>query len=671
MTEVKRLISQYWQHSYDAKNQYMLDAIEAADYYFCRKPDSAVTGGSRAVSPVVKTKVDDAAIQIMDIISKLKEGTKVKSKNPNIDILESDKVKILNLIENTMWGNQLGNKALSAAVRDSLICGTSALRWFVDVEEINSVNNVHQIDEIQLELLKAQVEATPNQSYVILEEYKDKDLPEGENKMFDVQITTTDERKVVRYKNVPFNDLMVEPNARSIRDAKYVGIQSIATKASLIAQGFPEDLVMMASTEDAWYTPAQVDNGIDYLPSWRLGTEYTDKKASEVVVWEHFFYTNLIDKKATKLYKAVMVGSTILDITPEDEIPAAEIIPVPNIDVFWGGSYASMLKTQQDIKTMSLRGWVDNVHNANHGRVIAMKGQYNKRDLMDNRPRGVVEIDVPGAIQPYPYQPLPQGLDGLMAIMDKDADDISGISPEMLGRGDAIWNSNVAASTTALNYSKGDLTIKYYTTGIILGIQALAMGLYNEWTKLITDDPLPVVSAFHMTFETEAGRRGKAMNAFQTYQAVSQTKYMTPEFEEYLIKEYLVNSSMGCAIEYLKTAEQVRREMAQPNPAQQLQQSMLQAQVENLNSQTKMNMVKADIEAETAASEQNREDAKLNFEMEKSAAEMNIKDRAQTNEELKTAIEAEQAQMELQSKNLALVYEAKYKDLFNANEIVR
>lgn len=614
------------------------EAEIGAEYYYQRAPQQAIKGASTYVAPVVMEKIDDLHTQIMDVIGKLKDNFSATSKDLAKPLTGNVEKQIVELIDNTMFSDE-DEQVLEVATKESLITGTSAVRWYTDEDIQFEMEYFVDLTDEQLAYRKATLEDKQSLEITSTTKTDNGNLNSG-------QISTPSTVKRARYSHVSYNDLMVDPKCHVISKANYLCIKTLTDKQSLIDQGFKKELVLSITSETDVEERARLSTGVDFIPHLNSQESFTDSTLDSVIVYEHYVRTSIIDGKS-KLYRVVMAGTTILDVVYEDTIPLAVFRPVPNIESFWGSSVAYSLKSQQDVKTAGIRGWIDNMHNANHGRVIALENSYNKRDLMDNRPNGIVEVKALNAVIPYPYNPLPQGLPDMLGLMDMDADNISGISAEAMGRGESALASGITASQVAIAHSKSDLTIKNISKGIMLGVRELAKGLYSEWQKLYPK--LPTISTFKFDLNTESGRRSKAVDILAAAQALAQAGLSTPQLNDAIAREYLRNVGLTSLVELIKTPQQVQQEAKaqQQNPALQLQLATAQEQIKFLQAQTQSLLQKTEIEADKTASELNLKEQEFKFKADKEIADMNLQDRKQTLAEFDTGTRAKVAFLEL------------------------
>lgn len=637
MLQLKTLLSSLYETAKQEKNQAVLDAEVAADYYFKKKPIAAVGGASTYVDPVVQEKVDDAHSQLNDVVMSFKDCFSVQSNNINQPINTDQEAAILTMIDNTMFVGD-NDLIMDSIVKDALLCGTTAVRWFSEKTESCNVQTFKDLTEIELAAKKETL--LDNQDLVVTEQFISELTGD---KLTSGQIVTTTTYDDVRYSHTPFNHLyVVSANQSSIARCSYVMVKNFMTKQDLHEAGYEKELIEKVSMASDYDSDVQVNNFNDPIPNWS-NHSYNDKGLELVEVREIFLKTSILNKKKTdtkaRLYRIIQADGVVLSVKEEDYINIAVFRPIPNISTFWGQSYACKLAPMQDVKTAIKRGFIDNIHNANHGRMTAMKGQYNKRDLMDNRPRGVVEIDVPNAIQPFPYNPLPAGIDALMMQIDVDADNVSGFSQESMGRGEDAFHSGITATQIAINHSKSDLTVKKMAKGILAGMRDLARGIYDEYRKQFPT--YPAINSLSFEVETEASRRSKANDIIQAAQAMQQAGLMTPQLITSLSKEFMKNVGLGKFVTQLKTVDQLMQEAQQPNPMNELEMAARKAQIDYNNAMTQKTIQESEVEAIIKAQKVNLDEAELELKAQIESTKLNLEERKQSLAEYSVGVESQ------------------------------
>ncbi|MCS5737023.1 portal protein, partial [Herbiconiux daphne] len=140
----------------------------------------------------------------------------------------------------------------------------------------------------------------------------------------------------------------------------------------------------------------------------------------------------------------------ILEINTISKIPFSTFTPFSIPGSVWGQSIYDKVKDLQDLGSTVLRAVIDNALNANFRRYIAVKGQYDRQSLLQNRPGAVIEQMAQGSVDVFPYHPLPQGLDNLLEYVNSEKEERTGISKVGQGLDASVFKNDNSTATTQM-----------------------------------------------------------------------------------------------------------------------------------------------------------------------------------------------------------------------------
>lgn len=235
----------------------------------------------------------------------------------------------------------------------------------------------------------------------------------------------------IKINHLPMEEVYVPSRLRgSISEARYFCHKITTTKDEALALGY--DANDFAGSDDnesqAEYFNSSRTSGLGVVNDY----DTYDDDCDQVVILEHY-WKGILDNNVEHLYKIstdesckrilnkydVLTGKWNADIEKIDYIPVANFKCYPLAGSFWANSIVDWLAPLQDLKTRLQRTILANSESAANGRWLAIKGQYDKRSLLDNRPGGVVEITQPNAITPMAYHQLPNSTMELMNEVDE------------------------------------------------------------------------------------------------------------------------------------------------------------------------------------------------------------------------------------------------------------
>ena len=286
--------------------------------------------------------------------------------------------------------------------------------------------------------------------YVFLSEGSDVEIVEHseENGAHDVKLSIVKAKGDIRIQSIPPEDFFIDDGATSIDDFSVCGHETELAIADLMAMGIPRaELEGLSGDTD------------DEENQTRRGYSEGDDGAVDplmkmVKVTEAYMRVDVEGTGKPLLHCFLMGGEKrkILRKDVVDDTPFAvfEIDPEPH--AFYGRSLVEILLEDQDAATAMLRGVIDNTNLTNNPGVIAIEGQVNMDDLLNNEIGRVIRAKSPGAVTPevIPFVagqtiPFMQYFDGLTEAK-------TGVSRASLGLDpDALQNASATAVNAAVN----------------------------------------------------------------------------------------------------------------------------------------------------------------------------------------------------------------------------
>ncbi len=141
------------------------------------------------------------------------------------------------------------------------------------------------------------------------------------------------------------------------------------------------------------------------------------------------------------------------------KIPFVGIPLIPSLYSVWGKSIAPLIEDIQYIYTMLMRGVIDNTANSNNAVKFVKKGALdatNHQRLMSKEP--LVEVNttenINTAVMDGGYNQIPSSIFNLFAMLDQEAEGMTGISKIMQGVTGAHMNASATNFTATLSMSQ-------------------------------------------------------------------------------------------------------------------------------------------------------------------------------------------------------------------------
>lgn len=266
-----------------------------------------------------------------------------------------------------------------------------------------------------------------------------------------ITVRTAHDYGCVRIRGIPAERVRVARNHSdvSLRDATFVRYWERLTVSALREMGFdvdddisdesdPQaDTVEVARRSDTSFLGAEDDN---------------DPASREVVVETVFLRADYDGDGIAELRRVVKVGRELLVNEAYDMVPVAALTPtlVPHRHI--GMSYAEVVMDLQEIKSMLLRGVLDNIGYINENRWFLDVDRVDFDDFLNPRPNGAVRVEGGVANAAMPMTPIALGGNVLQTIeyMDNVLENRTGASPRVL-QGQSFDGNAINRTATGIN----------------------------------------------------------------------------------------------------------------------------------------------------------------------------------------------------------------------------
>lgn len=655
--------------------------MEAWNYYLAKLPMNPVKNGSSYVEPVLRDAVDQLQPSLMNIFT-ASESNAVRfcPTAPVLDVqgqpvnpsLLADAIN--SYMSTAYLRENNGYQTLSNAITEVLVSGHAYIKEFIDEERVEDC--VEYEDWVPQEVVTMAIQEFPHSNLDSLETKTETIEVPQPMAVGDMPKTVEKERvykkgklellrieRKVKIDYIPFNDVFVDPATLTLEDARYFCHRQIYTVGQLLDMGFDEDLVTVADS---------ADEANNELGKKRINVDgtFSDDKANEeshivdpmerkVYLYEHYIYSSLLEGE-TKFYKVFATHNDILEVHYAKKIPfqCGQMKPMPGS--FIGNSLHDYCKAYQDSLSHLERVGTENYTNATHPKRYGVKGAYDKRSAMENRPGGIIEINTVGALVKEAPDLLPQSFDASVMRIQASRDRTIGAQAGNTIDGGSL--TNVAASTVNMILSNEELKNKVIAGNIARTlVRPMFETIYNLYkdedlfiqvgNQQVKTSSLPSVSSFIIDVTTSndyAKMSGVLLNLIQLDIQAAQAPSSTLDRYSVMVE---VAKSAGL------TEDQVAKFIPAPQPPTPEQQAKA-AEAEEMDRIGKME----------ALDKMKAENAKMAAEvakMEQETAEM-IKDKAA--ERKRAEEESVREFMRLENEKLAL--ELKLEELRMEKELM-
>lgn len=243
-------------------------------------------------------------------------------------------------------------------------------------------------------------------------------LDEMGNVYHDAIVTKKEEYGCVKVHNIPPERVLVAGDwpGLNLQGCPFVEVIEYCTVSELRQRGFDvEDDINDSSqySEDLWAEQRRELTFDGTVDREDLEADAATRRLRVRRIWMQFDEDG---DGIAELRRLVVVGSTILENEEDDITPVAAISPQRMPHEHHGISITDNVADLQRIRTVLVRGFLDNMYLANNGRNAVDASRVNIDDLMVARPGGVVRVQGDPGSAIFPLMHPQQGPAILQAI---------------------------------------------------------------------------------------------------------------------------------------------------------------------------------------------------------------------------------------------------------------
>ena len=429
---------------------YMGDTIshqreQAMQYYYGLPFGNEVDGRSQYVDSTVQDTIEWIKPSLMRVFASGDDMVKFSPHGPeDVKMAEqaSDYVNYVFTKDNPGW------EILYSWFTDALLSKNGIVKvWWEDYEE-EEREEYQNLDEVSLMAIISDDDVEVIEHTEIIEEGQP---------YHDLVIKRKDYDGRIKIENVPPSEFLINREAKSIPEARFVCHRVLKTLSELREmypdknldpedlKGGSEDMVDFSTERLERY---QFDKSAKYWEGWGDAT-YGEDGLRTYWLHESYLQTDYNDDGITELRKVCTVGSTVLSNEEIDNIPFVSLTPVKIPHKFYGLSIADLVMDLQLMKSTLMRNLMDNMYNQNFGRYAVLEGQANLDDLLTHRPGGVVRVKSPNAVTPLATPSLEPYTFQMLEYLDGVRESRAGVSRMSQGMNENALTSHTTA--TAVN----------------------------------------------------------------------------------------------------------------------------------------------------------------------------------------------------------------------------
>jgi hypothetical protein len=410
---------------------------ERVQYFYDAKwPKKQHDGDSGFVSDDVYQGVESMKAQLLDVFVANSRPVKFNPVSADDDAAATVRT---DYVTHVIFDQNDGYGVFRDTIEEGLLAraGIAKVWW-------ESKNKTEYLDLSKMSLMEIQAWLQANPKAEVVE----KDIEEETGTVQRFQVSVPKDVSQVRIKLLPGEEFGISPMAESIETADLVFHRHDMTVSQLLKAGYKKSVVEDLQSNDRLWMAMEPEKIARYQETDDLiGTKVNEdgQNAKRVcMVYEAYLELDMDGTDESQLYKVVKVGNTILEKEPVDRKPFIAFIPLPRPAAFWGHNYAKKLEDTQTAKSYLMRSVVNHVLITNNPKIMVGRNALaNPRELMENRLGGLVNVTDPTKVIPFPQMPMNPYVFQTLQLLDQHKQESTGISSLSQGLNkDAISKQN-------------------------------------------------------------------------------------------------------------------------------------------------------------------------------------------------------------------------------------
>jgi hypothetical protein len=369
---------------------------KAMDYYLGEMMEHlpAPEGRSRAISTDVQDVIESIMPSMLEIFTGTEEVAKFSAVGPEDEEAAEQETDYVNHV---FYHQCDGFLVLHDFIKDALLQKNGVVKhWWEKTEQFER-ERYEGLDEASLALLLADKDVEPLEHASHRSE---------RGPLHDVTLKRRCAYGRPRVEVVPPGEFLIACDAKTIKDARFVGHKTKKTQSDLIAMGFPkskvEELPSFAAVETI-EEQARRTAGVDEA---RHAHDEQNRAMRLIEIVECYPRLDWNGDGIAEIRKVTCSadGSVILDNEPCDRAPFSAMCAIRMPHKWLGRAVADLIVDLQTMKTVLLRQFLDDCYQQVSPRIIVPEdaaGEFTYEDLQTHRPGGIIRVQREGVV-PFP-----------------------------------------------------------------------------------------------------------------------------------------------------------------------------------------------------------------------------------------------------------------------------
>ena len=419
---------------------------KAMRYYYGEPFGNEVSGRSQFVDSTVQDSIEWIKPNLMRVFASGDELVQFSPHGPeDVQMAEqaTDYVNYVVTKDNDGWS------VLYSWFTDALLQKNGTVKVYWEEKEITERDEYKGLTAVEVESILMDDE-------VDIIEQEEMGTNEMGEPLYDITTVRTRENGRIRIDNVPPEEFLINREAKSIEEARFV-CHRVRVTLSDLREMYPDydfDIEEISGGKvDAdnplWSEARAARYSFDNSSAYPFGNVSPEDSLTEYYLYESFIKTDWDGDGIAELRQICTVGDLVVSNDTVDHVPFITLTPIKIPHKFYGLSVADLVMPLQDIKSTLMRNLLDNMYNQNYGRYAVLEGQANLDDLLTARPGGVVRVKSPNAVMPLATPSLEPYTFQMLEYVDGIRESRAGVSKYSQGMSDDALTSHTTA--TAVN----------------------------------------------------------------------------------------------------------------------------------------------------------------------------------------------------------------------------
>lgn len=347
-----------------------------------------------------------------------------------------------------------GRRAIWDAIHDAVKLRNGILKWFqkktIDVK-VTAHTGLDEAAFVQL-VSDDDVEVLAHSQRMEMTQTPQGPMPQP---VHDVKIKRRVETSLPAIKAIPPENWLIHSEAVSLEDSPILGESYKVRRSDLVKMGYDRERIEKLPASDAESTEQQSEEDARRRDVFTKDTVPT-RALEEIQFYDLLVRIDYDDDGIAELRHMVFAGGLkeehLLENTEWDEVNYADIVAETRPHQWEGNSVPDDTMDIQQIKTVLLRGTMDNLYWQNNLQPIVQEGAVTNPDAVQNPAFGkVIRVSAMTPVnEAVGYSQVPMVADksfNMMAYLDAELQDRTGINDASSGLSpDALQNMTAKAS---------------------------------------------------------------------------------------------------------------------------------------------------------------------------------------------------------------------------------